>query len=109
MSYYDKKLPGLMPDPGDEPELSEEEEFELLRDAGMNGEEFADKAMGERYAKWLSRQAKRFEEKRLLALLPGSELGNPYALARFYSRIKGEPLTPAMVQQFASLLRKSMN
>lgn len=42
-------------DPGDEPEFTEEELFEMYRDMKMSPEEFANKAKGERYREWLKR------------------------------------------------------
>ena len=60
MSYQDKfaKLDHGDPlgedDPADGPDLTEGQEFELLRDYGMKAEKFRDKEKGKRYAAWLA-------------------------------------------------------
>jgi len=60
MSYQDKfaKLDHGNPlgndDPADMPDLTKEEEFELLRDIGMKAEKVRDKEEGKRYAGWLA-------------------------------------------------------
>lgn len=40
-------------DPGDEVEMSEEDQFALLRDTGFGPADLGDKAFAERYRVWL--------------------------------------------------------
>jgi len=59
MGYQDKICSGMKINPldndfGDEVELTEEEEFELLRDSGMKPEEFTNAREGARYAAWIA-------------------------------------------------------
>jgi hypothetical protein len=58
MGYQDKAKDYGNPwlnDPGDEPNWTEEEEFEILRDGGMKPEDLADPEAGKRYARWLQK------------------------------------------------------
>jgi hypothetical protein len=67
MSYQDKirKIGHGSPfdnDVGDLPELTEDEEFEMLRDAGMKVEDFADPDVDRRYAEWVMKNPPEDEE-----------------------------------------------